>query len=488
MKLLTLQGTPPVNNKSPHHRSPLLYSWDDIVQYVYLLLLVFVVSLFAACSNEPTEEEASSVGMVFFEGSFENALQLAANEEKLVFVDVYTTWCGPCIVMQDTVFPQPKVGEFFNSRFVNFKLDAEKEVQNGPEIAAKYEINVYPTYLILDSDGNEIARASSLMTGEQFIAMVSQMLGETESTFEKLQERYAAGERGHEFVQQYLMDAIVYFSKKEYPRNDMAKLREYWGEQQYYSDAATAYFARKTFPELLNPTDVHLILYYKDKSSRGDKIVELVLEHFDEFVELSSMSAMSQFFLNATWYASLDAAQSRDRDYGFYLDELEQEPLIRVAEYERNRDPDSGLVPERMRQTIDLIYYQVSEQWDTLFAHHTEVLSANPESLDAEQYNSAARSLMRSPNAEHQQFVLENVQTAFRLDSKNPLIAITYIEALSINDHTEEIHEIVEEFKDGLSDSAADQERLEIFNRISGGVLNASVEEEVQDDGQSHDH
>lgn len=479
-----------MNNKSRHQPSSLLSHRDDMFPSVHLFPLVFLVLLFTGCSNEPIEKEAASNGMEFFEGAFENALQLAANEEKLVFVDVYTTWCGPCIVMQDTVFPQPKVGEFFNSRFVNFKLDAEKEAQNGPEIAAKYEINVYPTYLILDSDGHEIARASSLMTGDQFITMVSQMLGETESTFEKLQERYAAGERGHEFVQQYLMDAIVYFSKKEYPRNDMAKLREYWDEQQYYSDAATAYFARKTFPELLNPTDVHLILYYKDKSSRGDKIVELVLEHFDEFVELSSMSAMSQFFLNATWYASLDAAQSRDRDYGFYLDELEQEPLIRVAEYERNRDPDSGLVPERMRQTIDLIYYQVTEQWDEIFAHHTEVLAANPDSLDAELYNAAARGLKNSPAEEHQHFVLKNVQKAFHLDSKNPLIAITYIEALSINDHTEEIHEIVEEFKDGLSDSAADQERLEIFNRIAGNILNAPKEAEVQDHdhGHGHDH
>lgn len=488
MKLLTLRETQIVKNKTPRQLLPLLFPRLDIGQYVYLLLLVFVVLLFTACSNNPAEEEVSSVGMEFFEGSFEGALQLAANEEKLVFVDVYTTWCGPCIVMQDTVFPQPKVGEFFNSRFVNFKLDAENEAQNGPEIAATYSVNVYPTYLILDSDGNEIARASSLMTGEQFIAMVSQMLGETESSFAQLQERYAAGERGHEFVQQYLMDAIVDFSKKEYPRNDMAKLQEYWDEQQYYSDAATAYFARKTLPELLNPTDVHLILYYKDKSSRGDKIVELVLEHFDEFVELSSMSAMSQFFLNATWYAALDAAQSRERDYGFYIDELEQEPLIRVAEYERNRDPNSGLVPEAMRKTIDLIYYRVTAQWDQIYEHYKEILSAEPDTLDAEHYNAAARNLLASPDEEHQQFVLQNVQTAFELDSKNPLIALTYIEVLSINDHTEDVQEIVEEFKESLSDSAADKERLEIFNRIAGDILNAPAEAKVQDHGHSHDH
>ncbi|MXW54793.1 MAG: DUF255 domain-containing protein, partial [Gammaproteobacteria bacterium] len=51
--------------------------------------------------------------MKFFKGTFEAALVQAEQEQKKVFVDVYTTWCGPCIVMQETVFPQPEVGEYF---------------------------------------------------------------------------------------------------------------------------------------------------------------------------------------------------------------------------------------------------------------------------------------------------------------------------------------------------------------------------------------
>lgn len=50
-----------------------------------------------------SQSEASpptSIGIDFFEGSFEDALAHAAQEEKMIFVDVFTIWCGPCVVMQ----------------------------------------------------------------------------------------------------------------------------------------------------------------------------------------------------------------------------------------------------------------------------------------------------------------------------------------------------------------------------------------------------
>ena len=180
-------------------------------------LIALTTILWTGCSNPNREGDTENSndsqsdtsnttreGMDFFHGSFEDALVLAADDEKLVFVDVYTIWCGPCVVMQETVFPLPEVGEFFNVRFVNFKLDAESEEQNGPELAARYDIGVYPTYLILDQKGNELNRASSALPSEQFISLVSQMLSESESDFDKLQARYDSGERSTEFMQQYL--------------------------------------------------------------------------------------------------------------------------------------------------------------------------------------------------------------------------------------------------------------------------------------------
>ena len=67
--------------------------------------------------------------------SWKEAIETAKREGKLVFVDFYTDWCGPCKVMARDVFPQKQVGDFFNAKFVCLKLNAEKE---GRELAKRF--------------------------------------------------------------------------------------------------------------------------------------------------------------------------------------------------------------------------------------------------------------------------------------------------------------------------------------------------------------
>src|SRR5574344_209248 len=91
--------------------------------------------------------------------SLKEVLNKAKNNKKgpkIVFMDCYTTWCGPCKHMANVVFPTKEAGDYFNKNFVNFKCDMEKG--EGLELAKKYNIKAYPTFLILDGDGNEIGR------------------------------------------------------------------------------------------------------------------------------------------------------------------------------------------------------------------------------------------------------------------------------------------------------------------------------------------
>ena len=37
------------------------------------------------------------------------------------------SWCGPCKMLAKNVFTQKSIADKFNSSFVNYKLDAEKE-------------------------------------------------------------------------------------------------------------------------------------------------------------------------------------------------------------------------------------------------------------------------------------------------------------------------------------------------------------------------
>lgn len=90
-------------------------------------------------------------GILFENGTFAAALDKAKQENKIVFLDVYTTWCGPCKQMAANLFPNAEAGKLYNKHFVNYKIDAEKG--EGIEVAEKYKIQGYPTNLFLKPDG-----------------------------------------------------------------------------------------------------------------------------------------------------------------------------------------------------------------------------------------------------------------------------------------------------------------------------------------------
>ena len=84
-----------------------------------------------------------SQGIDFQKGRYAEVLEMAKKQNKLVFIDIYTSWCGPCKHMADNVFPQAKVGEYYNAHFLNLQLDAEKS-EDGKMVAKTFGVSAYP--------------------------------------------------------------------------------------------------------------------------------------------------------------------------------------------------------------------------------------------------------------------------------------------------------------------------------------------------------
>jgi thioredoxin-related protein len=128
-------------------------------------------------------------------------LAKAKTENKVIFMDAYTTWCGPCKMMTRNIFPDAEVGSFYNTNFVNVKMDMEKG--EGIELARKYAVAAYPTLLFITPEGDVVHRVAGYHDVPGFLALGKQAAN-PEMTMVGMDKKYAAGARDPEFIMSYL--------------------------------------------------------------------------------------------------------------------------------------------------------------------------------------------------------------------------------------------------------------------------------------------
>lgn len=95
-------------------------------------------------------EQQNSKSVIFFKGSFNEAKEAAKQQDKLIFIDVYTDWCKPCKIMAAEAFENAEIADLMNAFFINFKADAER---SGQSIASRYSVQAYPTTLVVNAFG-----------------------------------------------------------------------------------------------------------------------------------------------------------------------------------------------------------------------------------------------------------------------------------------------------------------------------------------------
>lgn len=119
---------------------------NDPICKKYRLILLSAMMLISGISQ--------AQGIAFMH-NLDSALAKAKSEHKMVFVDFYTSWCAPCKVLSTTVFPLPEVGDYYNSNFINCKVQCDDKGM-GELIGKKYKINAYPTLMFMDGEGNNV--------------------------------------------------------------------------------------------------------------------------------------------------------------------------------------------------------------------------------------------------------------------------------------------------------------------------------------------
>lgn len=135
------------------------------------LLPVFLSSLFTATdtpvsntipsvtvfTSTPVCSTLSDGEIPFYNGSFDQALEYAQKEGKLLFVDFYADWCVPCQIMDETTFKDEFLEDYIIKNTVPIRVDVENEAEYD-RLKKRFDVRTLPTMLVFNTSGSEKLR------------------------------------------------------------------------------------------------------------------------------------------------------------------------------------------------------------------------------------------------------------------------------------------------------------------------------------------
>ena len=341
---------------------------------LFSLLIVFIsLSVF------------SQESINFEKGTFKEILAKAKKEKKLVFMDAFAVWCGPCKLMEKNIFPLASVKEYYNANFINARFDMEKG--EGREIAAKYGVRSYPSFLFLNGDGEVVMTNYGYMGEEAFLAMAKEANNPKFRTATN-KELFEKGESDPDF----LLNMMRLYADSDY---ELAK------------KVSERYFRVKK-NQALTKDEIGLLLYFI--KSPADPNYQVFTARKNEIAAMMSEDIYNQFDTNIkiskVLENSLDHKTGIINDDYFYKNAI---PLIGKdeAEIALNRMkvilyPNVGNFAEYEKAALK--YYSHADKFEPeellkaawIFSEHI----SNPISLKkAEEW--AEKSVMRSETPEN---------------------------------------------------------------------------------------
>ena len=163
--------------------------WMKRLLFIFILLMVLFSYTFAQTQGISFEETTS----------WKKVVKKAKEEKKLIFVDCYADWCGPCKRLASAVFTQDKVGDFFNRHFVNVRLNVEKD-EDGKTMAQRWQVSALPTLLFVDPETEQpVHRIVGFGDADWLIGGGGQAL-DPGKRLDTMLARYDQGERDTAFM------------------------------------------------------------------------------------------------------------------------------------------------------------------------------------------------------------------------------------------------------------------------------------------------
>ena len=257
-----------------------------------------------------TSMSGFSQGIEFFKGTFNEALTKASNEGKLVFVDFYATWCGPCKQMAEKVFPDEELGKYMNEKFVCLQIDVEKEGWQK-EVAEKYNV-VLPTLVFFKLDSTVASRLAGAREKAELLNAAKVARGE-ELSFEKLYDR-AKSKKDLADMQNLLKQAPEYVGGLQ----GMEAQKWIVRVEKMYNE----YVKAKMGPDFINKEDLAIVNRFNKKNVKDDAVMEFITKNLNTYLEkLGEAPGILLVEYNNNIIG--DLAKAGKNEYKKYLDRIQ---------------------------------------------------------------------------------------------------------------------------------------------------------------------
>lgn len=182
--------------------------WSIKMHMQTRLVLAFIL----LCAVAGTETLPAQGIEFLHDKKLQEVLDMAKAQNKLIFMDCYTSWCGPCKRLAATVFPDSTVGAFFNANFINAKFDMEKD--DGVNVANKYSVRAYPTLLWIDGNGAVKHQEVGGLDPTDLIMHGKKAIDTTPELLAHMRKEYSDGYRDANFLGDYAH--VLYLSEEKY--------------------------------------------------------------------------------------------------------------------------------------------------------------------------------------------------------------------------------------------------------------------------------
>ena len=191
---------------------------------------------------------------------WEKAINTAKTGGKKVFLDIYATWCGPCKMMDAKVYTDSVVAGYFNSNFINVKVDGESEF--GMTLVRQYNLTAYPSMYFINGDKQLVFTIVGYREPTALISLADVVLKHGER-YMALSSRFDEGQINPDERKEYL-ELLLSF-----------------GRQDRYQQVVVETLNNMTETDVLNPSNKTII--FNGGGDLDSKTVSTVIKNASEF-------------------------------------------------------------------------------------------------------------------------------------------------------------------------------------------------------------